>query len=220
MATKLMTITIEVEPPALGPVLLKLKEMPGIAKINFDVSDSKAASPDPVGPRTSPTEIITALLIRGPVTIDEAQAAFIRAGLKGNRGQVHTNFYALKAKGIVKTAEKGVYEFTAKAAKSIKGHEDTAIRLLPKPKTNGTHPPAKEKRKPPGFGQKVLLEMLSSGPAKKTKIAEQLGVNGMSAKSVEGVTFRAKEAGLVKSDGNGLFELTTKGKTEVEQVNG
>jgi hypothetical protein len=217
---KLMTIVIKVEPPALGPVLIKLKEMPGIAEFHFDINDSKAGEPLDK-PLARVEEVATALLIKGPVSINELMLALAKAGHKGTRAQASQSMHILKKKGIAKGVEKGVMEMTAKARKSITGHEDTAIRLLPKPKaaqTNGKHPP---KRKPPGTGQIVLLQILNEqGQLKKHQIADALVPHGMSRKSVEGVTYRARTAGLVKSDGAGLYELTAKGKQTAEQANG
>jgi hypothetical protein len=239
MATKLMTITIKVEPPALGPVLLKLKEMPGVAEFNLEMNDSKAPPADdpqtPKAARPNLEEVIMALLIKGgPVSIEDARRAVALAGYEGHTKQVYQPMYQLKKRGIAKSVGKGVIELTAKARKSISGHEDSAIRLLPKPraeakektvtkapakpKTNGAHP-HKEKRQPPGHGQKLLLQLLVNGPVKRPEIRAALESGGMSAKSVEGVGARAREAGLVKLS-DGVFELTAKGKQEVETVNG
>jgi hypothetical protein len=211
---KLMTIILKVEPPAFGPVILKLKEMEGVAELNFDVSDSNAAS-DPNAPqprKVNLEEIATALLIKGPAHIKDFRRAFVAAGAKGTASQAYGVMHHLKKKGIAKAgAEKGLIELTAKALKSIKGHEADTIRLLPKPRANGA---AKPKRPSPGEGRKALLDALAGGPTQAADIKTKLAELHLSEKSFTGITFRARQDGLVKSNGHGLYELTAKGTKE------
>jgi len=228
MATKLMTITIKVEPPALGPVLIKLKEMPGIAEFHFDISDSKAGEPPAAKPAAKVEEVATALLIKGPVSTAEMMRGLVIAGHRGTKGQAFGVMHTLKKKGIAQaTDEKGIIEMTAKARKSIAGHEDTALRLLPKPKAakaaNGSKGP-KGKRASPGVATRAILMALAHGPIQRAAIIAQLPQLGISEKSVEGASSRARVAGLITRK-DGVFSLTTKGKTELEkltpeQVNG
>jgi hypothetical protein len=225
MAQKLMTILIKVEPPAFGPVILKLKEMPGIVEFNFDVSDSKAtkeADPITTGPRINAEQIVMAMLMKGPVHIDDVQRAFVGAGLNPKRNAAHGAMYQLRKKGIAKAIGTGTIELTAKARKSINGHEADAIKLLPKPRaaaTNGRLPEGR-KRQSPGAGQKVMLAMLAQGPAKAEEIGQRLEAHQMSASSRSGILDRAKRDGLVKSDGKGTYELTAKGRTTAEAAHG
>lgn len=216
MAAKLMTITIKVEPPALGPVLLKLKEMPGIAEFHFDVSDSKAdGTPALTKPIVRLEEVATALLIKGPASIADIMRGLIAAGHKGTKGQAFGVMHVLRKKGIAKGTEKGVIELTAKARKSIMGHEDSALRLLPKP--NGKGPTGK--RASPGVAQKAVLQALADGPVARAELLSKLEAGGVSAKSIEGVATRARVAGLLTRK-DGVFSLTAKGKTALEKITG
>ena len=228
MPAKLMTITIKVEPPAFGPVILKLKEMPGIVGFDLDLSDSKATSGEPAAlpqQQGNREEIITALLIKkgGPVNIDEMHQALTLGGMgNGGRKSVYGVIHTLKRKGIVKgTGEKGTIELTAKARKSIKGHEDSAIRLLPKPRANGKHPPGQRLQKNEGPMRLYRFIAKQDGPVGRQRIAEFLVSVGNSAKSMAGILDRGKQGGLLKSAGAGLYELTAKGKAlATENTNG
>src|SRR5947209_6641078 len=120
MAPKLMTITIKVEPPALGPVLLKLKEMQGVAEFNLEMNDSKAPPADepqiPKASRPLLEEVIMALLIKGgPVSIEDARRAVMLAGYEGKKSQVYGPMYQMKKRGVAVSVGKGLMELSAKA---------------------------------------------------------------------------------------------------------
>jgi hypothetical protein len=218
MPVKLMTIVVRVEPPAFGPVILKLKEMPGVVEFSFDGSDSKASREDNgsvAAPRANGEEIVTALLIKGPAHIRDVMRALAMSGLSGTKPQAYGVMHQLRRKKVAKSTGNGVIELTERARKSIAGHEDTALRLLPRPKGKAKKPNGETHRNPAGLGRKLFLTALLQGPARMAELKQRLEGGGVTNKSLSGIQARARRDGLAKLK-DGLYDLTAKGKSEAQ----
>lgn len=240
MAT--LPIHLEVEDVAVGPVLIALRKMPGIIRIDLKLLDepskhrsereSSGHSGSQPAKHGENAERIVAHLMKnngGPCGIKE----IIRV-LGTSKGSAYTAMYTLKKRNVVKSPAAGLYELTDKAKREllqVSAETETvklsseAIKLLPKPraaakaKANGhatkTQVVKTESgRAPPGTGQKLLLQALTGGAMKRDALIKQLGEAGMSEKSVTGVMARAQDAKLIKSLGGGQWELTTKGSNQ------
>lgn len=217
MAT--LPIHLEVEDIAVGPVLIALRKMPGIIKLHLALLDEpKPGRQDrePGGRASSRpakagenAERIVAYLMKhggGPLGIKD-----IIQMLGSSKASAYTAMYALKKKKVVQSPSAGQYELTDKAKRELLPARET-MKLLPKP-----HAAARAKasgRASPGAGPRLLLQALSGGALKREVLIKQLGESGMSEKSVTGIMARAKDAKLIKSVGNGAWELTAKGTNQ------
>jgi len=219
---KTFPIMIEVEEIALGPVLRKLNEMPGIAKLHLDLSGGRPKSEDsggdPAHARGSGSRDYqretTLFLIGG-----EKNTSEIAAHLGGPKSRAYGATHHLKVKGIVENGDApSSYRLTAKARASIEAHGKppaAEAAKLPKPrasaaKANGKHPPPKAPAVN-GKGAALILAALASGPQPLAALQKALADGGMSPKSLNGRADAMKNAGLIKSDGKGTYELTAKG---------
>lgn len=214
---KTFPIKLEVEEIALGTVLRKLHDMPGIVDLHLDLGHGgqgagrkeleKAASNGNGG---SAEQAIIKLLMEGPKYISELSRA-----IGGAKSRAYGAIHQLKKKGLTEPGvEKGQHQLTAQARAQIGG----ALALpAPAPK------PAKVKHGPngravPGSGNIVLRQLLNDGPKAPVELRHQMTSKGMSAKSISGVMDRARKAGLIKKNGTG-YELTAKGlKIEVPEA--
>lgn len=212
---------IEVEEIALGPVLRKLNEMPGIAKLHLDLSGGKKPAEDgggePAalggGPRDYQRET-TALLFGGEKHIGE-----ISAHLGGAKSRAYGAAHHLKAKGVIENGDTpSSYRLTAKARAAIEAQQGkppaAEIAKLPKPraaaaKANGKHPPKASAAG--GKGIALLVAALASGPQPIAALQKALADGGLSPNSISGRIHAMKNAGLIKSDGKGTYDLTAKG---------
>jgi hypothetical protein len=205
---KTFPIMIEVEEIALGPVLRKLNEMPGIAKLHLDlghggVGGMPAAPPKRMA-RTngdgSSDQKTVALLMKGPQGYDAIAAAI---------GSKKQNAYAvvsrLKLKGLVEPGEAGTFRLTANALAKLQGADQPAALPAPMRKTASG-------RAPQGSAPLLLRAALDAGPLAGPTLKQTLAAQGMSAKSFSGIIDRARQAGIVKRNGDGLLELTAKGQ--------
>jgi DNA-binding PadR family transcriptional regulator len=205
---KTFPIRLEVEEIALGPVLRKLNEMPGIAKLDLDLGhggqgagrkqlEQQAAA---VRAQNGSREAIALkLLMQRPKHIQEISAA-----IGGKRTRAYGLMNQLQKKGLTKSTGMGMHELTKKAASQLGGA--MAVPALPAPVKHGP-----SGRASPGSGPIILRAALDAGPVSSATLREHLTTNGMSPKGISGVLHRAREHGLVKRNGSGLYELTAKG---------
>jgi len=217
MAT--LPIYLEVEDVAVGPVLIALRRMPGIIKMNLDIS-AGAPAPAPVarngnGPKTN--EIIIAMMMKAngePVHVSD-----MARQVGGHKSRASVVLNALKKKGIVKAAGKGNWVLTPKAMRDLAKHAEPQLLPAPKPaakpigkaKSNGHKVIEHNERAERGTGPAALCETLRDGPLSVTDIRTNLEAKGVSGKSLSGFLDRGKRDGIIKKNASGLYELTAKG---------
>jgi hypothetical protein len=205
---KTFPIMLEVEEIMLGPVLRKLNEMPGIAKLHLDLGHggqgadraklAKQAA-EARGNGESREQAVTKLLMEGPKHIDEISAA-----IGGKRSRAYGLMTALRKKGIASPTGKGIHQLTAKARAKLGGG---AVPALPAPQVKR----GAAGRASPGSGPILLRAALGAGPVSPADLRKSLAERGMSAKSISGVLDRGKKQGFIKKNGSDLYELTAKG---------
>jgi hypothetical protein len=204
---KTFPIMIEVEEIALGPVLRRLNEMPGIAKLHLDLGHGGAGKDRPEqgashavakASASSLDEAAVKLLAGGPMHIRA-----ISAGLGGARSRAYGVMTRLRVKGLAQPGDgPGMHQLTSKGVKSNGA-------------TNGATPPqvthGPKGRATPGSGNRALLAGIEAGAVTTSALRDYLASAGMSSKSIPGVIVRAKRDGLIKMGGDG-YELTAKGQ--------
>jgi hypothetical protein len=207
---KTFPIMIEVEEIALGPVLRRLNDMPGIAKLHLQLGhggegagkkqlEHHAAARSNNG---NTEQTIIKLLLSGPKHIRE-----IADAVGGGKSRAYGAMTQLRKKGLAEAGEgKAMHQLTAKTRAQLGGGAP-ALPVLPAPVKHGP-----KGRAVPGSGQIVLRAALDAGPVSPSDLRASLGVRGMSEKSIQGVLHRAKRDGIVKQNGAKLYELTAKGQ--------
>ncbi|WLA75037.1 helix-turn-helix domain-containing protein [Bradyrhizobium diazoefficiens] len=216
---KTFPIMIEVEEVALGPVLRRLNDMPGIAKLHLDLGHSgaaradekKVARPSGGGGRDGNGETVLAKavagLMRGQKTVAE-----LSAEIGGPKTRVYGAIHQLKGKGLVEMVDKGTYKLTDKALAELKAAQSGTAASLPKPEAPAAVAKTLRGRAKPGSGNIVLRAALDAGPVAPADLRQHMAAKGMSEKSISGVLDRAKRDGLIKRNGSELYELTVKGQ--------
>ena len=213
---KTFPIMLEVEELLLGPVLRKLNDMPGIAKLHLDLghggqgAGAKQLADKVAKVRNGGTaeQQVIKLLMEGPKHIREISRA-----VGGAKSRAYGAVHQLKKKGLSESgSEKGTHQLTAKAKAQLGG-----ALALPAPEgAQVAHGPAG--RAKPGSGNIVLRAALDAGPLTPIDLRKRMAAQGMSPKSVSGVLARAKDGGLIRKNGTG-YELTAKGqKIELQAV--
>jgi hypothetical protein len=206
---KTFPIRLEVEEIALGAVLRKLNDMPGIAKLDLDLGhggegagkkqlEHHAAEAHARNGSREPIAI--KLLMQGPTHIGDISTA-----VGGQKSRAYGLMNALNKKGLCQSIGKGMWQLTKKATAQLGGVVQT-VPALPAPEVK--HGP--KGRATPGSGNIVLRAILSEGPKSPSEVRAQLANSGVSPKSTSGVLDRARKGGLIKKNGNG-YELTAKG---------
>ncbi len=214
MAT--LPIYLEVEDVAVGPVLIALRKMPGIIKMNLDIATgapTPSAPRQPGGPNNQ--ELIVAALLKhngGPLHIKDFTQ---QAGL--TKSAIYGALNNLKNRGVVESADKKAeWRMTAKALREIGGEE--AVKLLPPSKSNGhaqVEKVGKSGRAAQGAGQAALISILDNGALSSSGLRQQLTERGLSEKSASGIIERGRASGIIrKSKTTGLYELTAKGQKQ------
>ena len=209
---KTFPINIEVEEIALGAVLRKLNEMPGIVKIDLNLghggqgADRRRLEQHAAEARVqngSREPIALKMLMEGPKHIREISAA-----LGGAKSRAYGLMNSLSKKGLTRSVGKGMHELTKRAAAQL-GGAIKAVPALPAPAPQVKHGPAG--RASPGSGAIILRAVLNAGPTHPSDLRKHLAEKGMSTKSISGVLDRGKKNGIIKKNGSDLYELTAKG---------
>lgn len=210
MAT--LPIYLEVEDVAVGPVLIVLRRMPGIIKMNLDLEKGAPTAPAlPRGTKASNEQHAIAFLMKhngGPLHV----RAFMQE-LGGTKSRAYGALHQLKKKGVVKSLGAGNWELTEKAKRQLI-NGDASPKLLPAPANGKSHKAAGRTRR--GNARDIMLRTLAAEPKRPFEIAEQLDAGGASAKAISGVLDRARRDKLVKKVGDN-YELTAAGKHAAEQ---
>lgn len=197
---KTFPVKIEVEEIALGTVLRKLHEMPGVVKFDIDFGHGgqgagrarleQAAS-------TDPQEIVVKAMMAGPISPKQ-----VKMLIGGPDSRAYKLLADLAKAGISRKVSHGKHEL-------IQRQSAGGVALaLPAPSGVSRGPSG---RASPGAASVLIAGVLrSEGAMSATRLSTFLGNNGMSPKSISGVLSRAKAAGLIKKGPNG-YELTAKG---------
>lgn len=208
-----LTIIVTVEPSALGAIILKLGEMPGVVGVNLAVSNSKAGNTSPpieaegthndevIGLSTtdhsrlllsSREDVAVTLLSKGPAGMTELEQALADAGLGSGIEKAYNLVSRLKKKGMVKRVGKSVVLLSADPRPTPR---KASSKLKPK------NPASKE----------LLLETLANGPLTLVDLKKKLAERRVSSQAVSTAKYRALKQDLIRSVGNGTFELTAIG---------
>jgi hypothetical protein len=221
---KTFPINLEVEEIALGTVLRRLNDMPGIVKIDLNLGHGghgpgrkqlEHHAKEARVQNASREPVALKMLMEGPKHIREISEA-----LGGAKSRAYGLTNSLNKKGLVERGEgAGMWQLTKKAMHQL-GSNARPVPQLPAPKVK--HGPAG--RAVPGSGPIILRAALDAGPKGSSDLRRQLAEQGMSTKSISGVLDRGKKQGLIKKNGADLYELTARGlkielTTEV-QANG
>jgi hypothetical protein len=210
---KTFPIRLEVEEIALGAVLRKLNDMPGIVKLHLDLErggegagrkqlEEAASSRSSEG--GSREQVVIKLLMSGPKHIREISAA-----VGGPKPRAYGLMNALSKKGLAKSVGKGMHQLTPQAMAQLGGAVAApAPHTLALPAPQVKHGPSG--RASPGSGPIILRAALDAGPMSPHDLRAKLTEGGMSPKGISGVLDRARVAGLIKKNGTG-YELTAKG---------
>jgi DNA-binding PadR family transcriptional regulator len=204
---KTFPIRLEVEEIALGSVLRKLNDMPGVVDLHLDLGHGgqgagrKQLEETAAKVRSGETieQTIVKLLMQGPKHINE-----IVQVVGGGKPRTYGATHHLRKKGLIEPGvDKGMHQLTATARAQLGG----AVPALPAPEVS--HGPGG--RASPGSGNILLRAALEAGPVSPGDLRKRMAETGMSPKSVSGVLERAKKHGLIKKNGSG-YELTAKGQ--------
>jgi DNA-binding PadR family transcriptional regulator len=204
---KTFPIKLEVEEIALGAVLRKLNDMPGIVKLDLDLGHGGEGAGKKelqhAAAKQSGGNIVqeaVKFLMDGPKHIGE-----IARALGGAKSRAYSAMTQLRKQGLSEAGPgKATHQLTAKARAQL-----GAVPALPAPTPIVKHGPSG--RASPGSGPIILRVALDAGPMSPHDLRAKLTEGGMSPKGVSGVLDRARVAGLIKKNGNG-YELTAKGQ--------
>jgi hypothetical protein len=211
---KTFPIKLDVEEIALGTVLRKLSDMPGIIGLHLDLGhggqgpgrkqlEQHAAAARNGNKGASAQQEVVKFLMDGPKRISE-----ISAMLGGAKPRAYGAITQLRKQGLAEAAAGHAMHQLTKKARAQLGVAVTPA--LPAPTTT------KVKKGPggratPGSGNVVLKAILTEGPKTPSEVRASAAVMGVSPKSITGVLDRAKKSGLIKKNGAG-YELTAKGQ--------
>ena len=206
---KTFPIMLEVEEIALGTVLRKLNDMPGIAKLHLNLghggegAGKKKLEHHAAEKRNgngNRQEAVVRFLMDGPKHISE-----ISAMVGGNKTRAYGIMTQLRKLRLAEAAPgSAMHQLTAKARAQL----GSAVPALPAPAVK--HGPGG--RASPGSGNIVLRSALDAGPLSSSDLRAKLTAGGMSPKGISGILDRARKAGFVRRNGSKLYELTARGQ--------
>ncbi|TYL87458.1 hypothetical protein [Bradyrhizobium cytisi] len=202
-------VLVHIEEIALGTVLRKLHETPGVISVDlqFGLGGQGAGKQQlqqaAQSKRGSSEEIVVKLLLQGPKHISEISAA-----VGGKKTRAYGVMTSLRKQQLAEPGQgRAVWQLTHKARAQLGN-----VKALPAPPAAA---PAIKRgpadRAAPGSGNILLRSALDGGTKPPKELREIMGSKGMSAKSISGVLERAKKRGLIKKNGAG-YELTAKGQ--------
>ncbi|KYK50039.1 hypothetical protein A1D31_22265 [Bradyrhizobium liaoningense] len=199
-------VLVQIEEIALGTVLRKLHEMPGVISVDLQLGLGGQGAGKQLLEHAAQTkrgnneQTIVKLLLQGPKHIND-----ITAAIGGKKSSFYTVTSKMKKQGLIERSEgKGTWQLTHKARTQLGD-----VKALPAPEI--ARGPAG--RAVPGSGNSLLRSLLAEGAKPPRELRKQLGSKGMSPKSISGVLDRARKAGLIKKLTNGTgYELTAKGQ--------
>ena len=199
---KTFPIRLEVEEIALGTVLRKLNDMPGIAKLDLDLGHGgegagKRQLAEAAGQLRGGLEqlVLNALNANGQMSLKDLVRVLGR-----KKQSIYGATHQLKKKGLIQNGgDKGTYRLAV------------GTKLIEGPSAGATVERTPTGRAATGSGPIILRDaLIASGPLSPGDLRKHLQARGMSGKSVSGVLERAKRHGLIKKNGAG-YELTAKG---------
>jgi hypothetical protein len=210
---KTFPIRLEVEEIALGSVLRRLHDMPGIAKLDLDLGHG--------GNGKGREQLQSAAAAMRGEGIEQSIITQLMAGPKSNK----------ELRDILQvSAHKLSYHLTKmRKQKVIKsdghGRQQIGPALIMEMKAPAIALPAPQiKRGPsgrasPGSGPILLRSALDGGPLQGPDLYAKMTAGGLSSKAVSGVLRRGKVDGIIKRNGKG-YELTAKGRHMEVNANG
>jgi DNA-binding PadR family transcriptional regulator len=219
---------IEVEEIALGPVLRRLNEMAGIAKLHLDMGrggeqgQAKIADAAETFRGTKRSSVFEADILKflrdGHKHISE-----ISALIGGKRTRAYGLVHALRKKGLVEGGpDSGSHQLTAKGRALLSGGAG-ATPALAAPAAAAPAAAAPVIRRGPkgvalkGENTRLVCRLLSEGPIETIAMRRKLEALGYGAKSIDGLTSRARISGYIRTNKDGAYELTPKG-TKLNQL--
>jgi Mn-dependent DtxR family transcriptional regulator len=202
-------IRLEVEEIALGAVLRKLNDMPGIAKLHLDLERGgegagreklEQHATEKAKDKGGRQAIVIKLLMEGPKNISE-----ISRVLGGKASRAYGIMTQLRKGGLSEAAPgSAMHQLTKKALAQL---GVGATKALPAPAI--THGP--KGRATPGSANIMLRTVLADGALSPADVRTRAAGMGVSPKGISGMLARAKRDGLIKKNGSG-YELTAKGQ--------
>jgi hypothetical protein len=169
---KTFPIMLDVEEIALGSVLRKLHDMPGIARLHLDLGHGgQGAGKEKLEQHAQAThngetveQAAVKLLMTGPKHIREIQQA-----LGGNKTRAYGAMHQLRKKGFTEAGVgKSVHQLSALARAQIGG----AMPALPAPAPELKHEPSGRAAR--GSGNMALRAALEAGPISPGDLRKQL----------------------------------------------
>lgn len=226
----IVSIKVDVQAEAVGPVMIALRRMPGVMNFHVDLdafAPSAAALRAPGSPSIKDT-VIAILLKSYPQPLKAAQIAD-QGGLQ--KTSVHSTLHGkLKEHGVVELSIGRTWRLSDKAAVEMGARKLlSAPEAKAKAKANGkTNGKANGKTNGADHGERTrqsgavlwahLHQFLKDGAKRRAEIIGAMAALGMKEKGVSSLLSRNQRSKLVKSDGGGTWELTPKGhaKTPIE----
>lgn len=214
-------IRLRVEEIALGSVLRKLHEMPGVVDVDLNLGEGGtgagakklAEAAASLRADTNPGRIAELLLRVGPMHRHDIKQAL------GNiaDGTLYTALGKMVKSGQLEKIRQGVYKAT-EGLQVLAG----APKALPAPRQSGnpTNAPAPTgTRAKRGVGIAALLQMVVGQPIARSEVTAQMKATGMTSRAVAGVIHRAEKAKLAKRDkANGTVVITERGRKHIEAL--
>jgi hypothetical protein len=218
MALVPVTIVVKVEEHAFVPVVRALRHTHGVVGLDFDLetgAKAKSLNGAPQRPGSQKPvkgalqELMLQLLFneQGALSAKKIQEAAIKAGFKAS--SVDQGLYHFFKNGVVERTGPGWYKLSPKARQQMTG----VAAALPAPEAaSAAPPPAKGKQ-----GIKALPALLAifaayPGHVARDTLQRELAVAGLAVRTLDKNLQKAHGEGLIKSIGNGVYELTPKGR--------
>lgn len=210
------SISLEVEDIEFIAVLRVLHNLPGVARVNFDLDSlgkkNRGGAAKPNG-RPGMKPIILGLMINGPVAYGDMKRATLDAGYKPTSLSQALN--ELRRSGMVRNGPLG-WSLTPRAEAQIKeaaAQEGQASERLALPPPE---PPPTQRRKrlgDPWTSALVILATLKAAakPLHRSALREAVVARKFSPGSIDGAMARLKKAGHIEPVGEGIVKITKEG---------
>src|SRR5882672_927286 len=221
----LVPITIKVEEAQFFPVMRLLKSFPGVVDLIFNIDEiedgkrkpkSKANgfNPQPVE-KSQPgglKALMMGLLFRGPQHLAVLRQAVVREGFK--EGSINSVLHELRTNGVTESGGVGIHKLTDKVMAELQGDtQPEPRRALPPPAKAGST--EKGPASPVGATMTIVMRLLketSEGRSSRPILVQAVTTAGLSPRSIDGALYRGCEKGLIKAEGDGVYQLTAKGR--------
>lgn len=208
-----MSIKVEVQAEAVGPVMILLRKARGVVgfHVDLDAFAPSAALSRPAGSPMIKDVVLAFLAKKHPEAV---KAGAIASETQKHKPSVHAALNSLKSVGQAEQTIDKTWRLTETAAVEM-----GVTKLLAAPSSAngqaGNHDKPKITRRKTDVLWKHLYAVLKHGPMNRTDIAKAMSTaTGMTEKAASSLLARMQAAKLAKSDGNGTWELTSRGKAK------